>query len=948
MKKFIKVLLISFLALLLILIITPFIFKNKISGLVKTEINKQLNATVDFRSASLSLFRSFPDFNFRINKLSVINKGNFEGDTLVSVHSLGLTIDLMSVISGGPYVIERIALNDLSLSMIALKSGEVNWDIALPESESAVQEESQASQSALSIKLNQFVLTDSKLIYDDQSLGILASINGLDAKVSGDFTANEASLEAGFLSDELTMVYDGVTYLSKVRTGLQLGLQTNLEQSLYSFSNAVLSLNELRLQFEGSVQMPTDDINIQLTFDAPDNSFKSLLSIVSAMFAEEFEQLTAAGDFSLSGFVKGIYNEQQIPGYGINLQVNNGSISYPDLPVQITNIAINGSAASENGDPDATIVRVRNFDFVLGGNPFESSLVLKTPVSDPDIDATFKGTIDLNSLKNAIPLEQGEKLTGIIASDLKINARLSDAKNNLFDRIDARGVLQLTEFIYYSNMFALPVMINDAHFSFSPAAMAMQRFSASIGSSDLNLNGTVENYLPYYLGDGTLTGRFFMSSDMLDVNQLLSSMPTDTAIAASADSGMSLPELPERIDFAFDGKIGRLLYDNYDLGNVETRLTYKDKRIVFDPLKANLMGGRINLKGSFDGTDNTKALIGFDMELAGIDISTAYRTIGLFSKAAPIAEKSTGSMSTTFSITGLLDQSMNPVFSSLAGGGSLNTSQLTVASSNSMTSLASALGNESFSRLKTDAIKLAFEFLNGRVYQKPFQVKYAGSDVTVGGWIDFDQNIEYDLLFKVPFQMLGGQVASGIDKLAKESGKAGFSVNPGSSVQVKAKLTGTAQNPRIELDYKNFASDLRAGLEDMARKEIEKQKEELKKQVKEEAAKILEDARKQADELMKQAEASAAKIRSEAATIAAKTRSEAGKQADNLIVEGKKKGMVAEMAAKEAAKKVRKEGDDSAARIVAEADKKADAVLIQARNQSTEIIRKAQERADKL
>jgi uncharacterized protein involved in outer membrane biogenesis/vacuolar-type H+-ATPase subunit H len=948
MKKFFRIFGISLLILLLLLVITPWMFKDRIAGLVRTEINKQVNASIDFKGASLSLLRSFPDFSLKLNGLSVINKSPFEGDTLAYLGSLGLTVDLMSVISGGPYVIERIALDKMILNLITLKSGEVNWDIALPEEEPSVAEEPQAGEGELNVKLRQFLVSGSNIRYDDQSLGMIAVLNGLNVKVSGDFTANEAQLQTALESERLTLVYDGINYLNNVRTSLQLGLQTNLEQSIYSFNKALLSLNNVNLHFDGSIEMPSDDILIQLTFDAPDNSFKNLLSLVPAVFTAGFEKLSANGEFSLSGFVKGTYNEQQMPGFGVNLQINNGSIAYPDLPAQIKNIAMNGSVANENGDPDATIVRIRNFGFELAGNPFAASLLLKTPVSDPDIDATFKGTIDLNSLKNAIPLEQGDQISGIIKTDFKVNAKLSDAESKRYESIDASGNLMLTDFMYQSKMFELPVLIRDASLTFSPAAITMQRFQANIGSSDVSLNGTIENYLSYYLGDGTLNGKLSLTSGLLDVNQLMSSLPSDSSAAETADTTMSLPELPERIDFAFDGKIDRLLYQTYDLSKVETRLTYKDKRIVFDPLKALMMGGSISMKGSFDAADKTQALIGFDMDLAGIDIPSAYRTIGMFSKAAPIAEKSSGNMSTTFSIRGVLDQNMNPVFSSLAGGGSLRTSQLVVESSRTMSSIASALGNESFSRLKTDALNLAFEFLNGRVYQKPFQIKYAGSDVTIGGWIDFEQNIEYDLLFKLPFQVLGGQVASGIDKLAKESGKAGVSINPGSSVQVKAKLSGTANNPRIELDYKSYASDLKAGLEDLARKEIEKQKEELKKQVKEEASKILEDARRQADELYKQAEASAARIRAEAATLAAKTQSEANKQADNLIAEGKKKGMVAEMAAKEAAKKVRKEGDDSAARIVSEADRKATSVITQAKSQGDEIIRKAQERSDKL
>jgi len=48
MKKALKITGISFLALLLIIIALPFIFKGKIIELVKTETNNMLNAKVDF------------------------------------------------------------------------------------------------------------------------------------------------------------------------------------------------------------------------------------------------------------------------------------------------------------------------------------------------------------------------------------------------------------------------------------------------------------------------------------------------------------------------------------------------------------------------------------------------------------------------------------------------------------------------------------------------------------------------------------------------------------------------------------------------------------------------------------------------------------------------------------------------------------------------------------
>lgn len=948
MKKFLKISGSIVLIVLLLLVVTPWFFKDKIAGLVKDELNKQVNANVDFQTARLSLLRSFPNFSLSLKQLSVINQQPFEGDTLAYLGSLTLTVDLMSVISGGPYVVKRIALDKVVMNFLSLKTGEVNWDIVATSTETTVEETGAADEAPLSIKLNQLTINDAQVVYEDQSLGMNIRLQGLDANLKGDFTANVARLQLGVASEQLTVLYDGIAYLNKVAVDLKLGLQTDLEKSIYSFDQASLRLNQLNMGFDGTVEMPAEDIMIQLNFNALNNNLKHLLSLVPAVYASDFDKLTVAGDFSLGGYVKGIYNDTQMPGYGVDLQVNKGSISYPDLPTAINNITISGGVVNENGDPDASIVRIKNFGFDMGGNPFEASLLLKTPVSDPDIAAAFKGTIDLSSLKSMFQMAQDDVLAGMIRADLRVNARLSDAENQRYERIDAGGNLFLTDFQYQSTMFTLPLLIREAGFSFTPAMVGLDNFRANIGASDVELTGRLENYLPYYLGEGILRGNLKLQSTLLDMNAMMSALPESEETPEASDSTMSVPELPERIDFAFDGNISKLLFQTYELSQVETRITYKDKKIVFDPLKAQMLGGGILMNGSFEATDTVQAGIDFDMQLTGIDIPSAYQTIGLFSKAAPIAEKTTGNFSTTFKLNGTLDQMMNPVFESLAGGGTLKTSTLVVESSKTMASLATALGNEKFSSLNTDGLNISFEFLNGKVYQKPFQLKYAGSDVTIGGSIDFNQNLDYDLLFKVPFEMLGGTVASGIDNLVKEGGKLGLKLNPGTSVSVKAKVTGTSSAPKVELDYKGYASDLKSGFEDMARKEIEKQKEELKKKVKVEAAKILEDARKQADELMKQAEASAAKIRSEAATLAAKTQSEANKQADNLIAEGKKKGMVAEMAAKEAAKKVRKEGDNSAARIVSEGDKKANEVIRQAQSQSDEILRKAQERADKL
>ena len=92
MKKVIRILAITLGILLLLLITLPFLFKSKIEGLVKQEINKQVEATVNWSKFSLTFFRGFPDLSVNLHELSVIGKETFEGDTLLSLNRFELRV----------------------------------------------------------------------------------------------------------------------------------------------------------------------------------------------------------------------------------------------------------------------------------------------------------------------------------------------------------------------------------------------------------------------------------------------------------------------------------------------------------------------------------------------------------------------------------------------------------------------------------------------------------------------------------------------------------------------------------------------------------------------------------------------------------------------------------------------------------------------------------------
>lgn len=951
--KIFKVVGILIVFVFVVLLVTPLFFKGTIVSMVKEEINKNLDASIDFESASLSFIRHFPSLTLDLKRLTVEGKAPFEGERLADISALSLRMQVLSVLRSGPVEISSIMLVDPDIKLIVNEEGLVNWDIFLPDGETGDNPSVASGEEPLVMNLRNMQIRSGKFLYIDNESKMEILLDDLTGSLSGKFSADKALLSTDLRIGASHFTYDNVKYLSNVKTTYQALIDADFVNSIYVFEKNSLYLNDLALTMDGSVGLLDDKIMLLLTFKTLKSDLKSLLSLIPEMYETNFEKLNTEGTFSFTGAVKGDYSEKSMPGFNIDLKVHDGAFGYTDMPTKMDNIQIALLVNNTSGQPDATLIRLDRFDFNLENNPFRSRLLIKTPVSDPDFDASLNGKLDLDKLSELLPLSRKESLTGMLQFDVHMDARMSAIENRQFDQVTAMGSILATQFTFTPSGSGQAAKLSRAQMNLAPAYLDLVDMKLQLGESDMQLSGRLENYLPYYLGIGALKGNLNIVSNFLDANALLdffdgNGKEGETDIVVAADTTVQVMELPERIDFTLNATIDSLHYDQYVLKNASAKLHFKDKRLVFDPLLAEMMGGKMIMKGYFDGTDMANPFVDIDFGIQHFDIPIAYNQIGLMQSIAPVAENIQGDFSTGFEMKTMLDANLKPVFETMRGNGTLQTSQLIVEGSSVFDQVSDMLGNDNFKRLVTDGLNFSYEFINGRLFQSPFTIKQFDMDLTLGGSVGFDQSIDYDMLFAIPFGMLGEQLASEINNVAQQLDIPGLEIGPQTKVNIMAKLTGEVQNPKIALDYENIGRNLSTTLEQKARETLEQEKEEALQKAREEADKILQKASEQVDALNSQAEASAAAIRARARQAADKLREEAEKQAQTIELEGKKKGMVAEIAARETASKVRSEADITANNIIQEADRQANEVLKQAKDQADEILRSARDRAGKL
>ena len=127
----------EFLIVLLVvaLFAIPYFFKDQIKAKIAEAINEKVDAKVSFADADLSLFKNFPNANVTLEKLVIINKAPFEGDTLVSLGELNLKMSIKELFKGKDEAmnIEGISSKNGLINIIFNKDGIGNYDIALKD-----------------------------------------------------------------------------------------------------------------------------------------------------------------------------------------------------------------------------------------------------------------------------------------------------------------------------------------------------------------------------------------------------------------------------------------------------------------------------------------------------------------------------------------------------------------------------------------------------------------------------------------------------------------------------------------------------------------------------------------------------------------------------------------------------------------------------------------------
>ncbi len=887
MKKLAKIAALVVAVLLAAALVVPMLFKGKIVEIVKHEANEMLTARLDFADLDISLLRHFPNASLELKGLTLVGTERFEGDTIVAAERISMVVNLMSLFGDSGFEVSKIILDAPGVHARKLADGAVNWDVMKPAEEPAEEapeaEAEEAGGSAFKLSIRDFRISDAVIRYEDDSTRMSFSTEPLSLRLQGDLSAEKTNLSLRLAAEKMRLVSGGIPLLSDAEAELNATIAADLAAKRFTFSENTFRLNAIELGLDGWVELADEAVNMDLKAGCDRVQFKDVLSLIPAFYTRDFRDLTAGGALSMNLWARGALTAAALPAFEFKVGVEQGSFRYASLPKSVTDINIAARVANPGGSMDRTEIDLSKFGLAMAGNRLAATFYATNIVSDPLFRASASGRIDLGAVKEVYPFEEGAQLGGTITADVKLSGRMSDVEQNRYEQLGASGTFVVEELGL--TLPELPaVHIRRAAATISPAAMTLGDFGVQVGRSDLAANGQLSGYLGYLLRGETLSGRLYVKSELLDLNEIMAALPASEEAEAEPEAAaeetpaepMQAIEVPRNLDLSLSTELQKILFQKMTIADLKGGMRVADGTLSLDKLKMQLFGGSATASGSYSTAANPRQpQLKLSAAFTDASFQQTFEELEMVRQLVPIFAKTGGDYSLAMDLQTALDAQMSPDLKSLNASGEIKSTNIHVQNIEAFDALAKALNNDALRKIEAKDVAIRFTIRDGRIATQPFDLKMGGVNINLAGSTGLDQTIDYTAKVALPAATTGGVLQN-----------------------VGVKIGGTFSSPKITLGVKEAAQEAVKNVVDQQIQkltgseslsaEIEKQAENLRREAKAAGDKLVEAAQAQRTKLVEEASKKGSLAKFAAEKAGDKLVSEAEKQAANLTAEAER------------------------------------------------------------
>ncbi len=424
---------------------------ERLTPLVTKLANEYLDAKVSLDRVELSFWSTFPKFELDVRGLQVQSKALDKLPADV-VSKLPAYADSLAYIRhfNGAVNIPKLSIGEIALYDIVIENPRFNVVQATPEvanydifPKSDDKEESSAGVPVPSITFGSFRIVDGMpvryfSIPDTTEVAVTLTttrLDGIDAPV---YAVNVDGVTSASIP--------GIS-LENLRFGIGGSLRWDRSKPAYiGFDRFKIQVDDVQTEVSSEVNLGKELTIETLQLALPETKVNSIIALIPKEMRGELDKVTTdlsvAADMRLMRpYRPGI---DSIPSFDLSLRVPEGKLVYENLV--LNRFALDAAANIDGDNLDKSKLDVKRLLAIGEGVGFELNATASDILSDPAVDGTFKGGVEIQRLPKKLLAKLPFEVTGSLRADSRFRFRKSYLDREEFHRIRLTGDACLKNF----------------------------------------------------------------------------------------------------------------------------------------------------------------------------------------------------------------------------------------------------------------------------------------------------------------------------------------------------------------------------------------------------------------------------------------------------------------------------------------------------------------------
>jgi len=613
---------------------------------------------------------------------------------------------------------------------------------------------------------------------------------------------NTIILAGDAATDSLSYGPVGAPLFSGLHAALVARMKYAVTDDRVSIERGDMVFQSMPLRVSGTVDHVRAAPALDLSIRADSLNIADLLSLIPAEYLKKAEGLRGEGIAHVRIAVTGSVTDSTSAEITGSITAAGASLRYPQLPKPVTDISIVSEFARTAKRQE---FRIGKLTASLGGAPVHMSLTLSN-FTDPSVDCSAGGSLNLATVREFYPLEKGTELGGDVTAEFRVTGKVSAPM-----AMRASGSMTLRDVSVSTAASPKPVRKINGTVTFNNDVASAKQLSLVIGQSDMSLSCTVKNYLTLVMGDRKspqCTATMALRSSHLYTSDIMASpAPGGTQsggavppaggpagksagappgkVAASGKSAFPLP--PVVIDA--NAEIGTLTMEKFEFTNLKGILHVANGVVTMQNLSLGAFGGTVVSNGSLDLNRPDRPTFDLTLNLNGVDANA------FLSRFSSFGQRLSGSLTTSTTLKGALNDTLGLIPDALQGGGKVGVRNGALKGVKVSQSLASQLKLPDLENIQFKDWTNDYTVQNGRLVLKDLTITSSPGQYVVNGSQGLDGTLDYHMTLYLPESAapkldipgLGGEAVS---LFKDQSGRLKFDFNVG----------GTMDSPKVQLD----------------------------------------------------------------------------------------------------------------------------------------------------